>query len=221
MRALVIEDRASFAPAVTKRLEAQGVPSRWLPHGRALALDGPTWASVELVLVDALDLGGQQDDPTRSRLASLDLLDVASDLPPADRPLLVVYSTAMHRSEIRLPLASHPLRPPLYDVTGLLESIPELVAGDTSRALSRPTDEDWSDLDPSLDHRTRLAEAHQRMRSHERAWRQVWDPDAPFDKAAQVWITRNVLPLLGLSSSRGYGIARSVMQRVAGLPYRL
>lgn len=66
-----------------------------------------------------------------------------------------------------------------------------------------------------------MAAAHQRIQEHDRAWRQIWDADAPFDKAAQVWITRNVLPLLGVSSSGGYRVAIEVIRRVAGLPYQL
>jgi len=221
VRALVIDDRASFAPVVTKRLEGLGIRSRGVTHGRASGLDDAAWRGLDLVVLDALDLGAQQDDPTRSRLASLDILDRVADLPAADRPTVLVYSTAMTQPEIRVPVATHQLGPPLFPVSTLLDRFDDIVSGDTRSRLDPPTRADWDCLEPALDTESRLAEAHQRMRNHDRAWRQIWDADAPFDKAAQVWITRNILPMLGLDSSRGYGIARSVIRRIAGLPYQI
>jgi CheY-like chemotaxis protein len=221
VRALVIDDRASFAPVVAKRLEGLGVRARWVTHGRALALDDAAWRGLDLIVLDALDLGSQQDDPTRSRLASLDILDRVADVRSPDRPEVLVYSTAMTQPEIRIPLATHRLDPPLFDVSTLVDQFNDIVAGETGARLDPPTRSDWTSLEPSLDVESRLADAHQHMRDHDRAWRQIWDADAPFDEAAQVWIARNILPMLGLDSSRGYGIACAVIRRMAGLPYRI
>src|SRR3954470_3678012 len=87
MKAIVIEDRGTFGPALVRQLEPLGVQARWIPHPVAADLAPATWASVPLVLLDALDLSSQQDDRSRSRLTSLDVLESVARVPPPDTPL--------------------------------------------------------------------------------------------------------------------------------------
>ena len=178
MKAIVIEDRGTFGPALVRQLEPLGVQARWIPHPVAADLGAATWASVPLVLLDALDLSSQQDDRRRSRLTSLDVLAAIARVPRQDRPRVVVYSTHMAKPEVNIPLRGAEVADAFYDVA-----------------------------------------AHQLMRTHERTWRQVWDPDAAFDKAAQVWVRRNVLAPLHAESA-GYNMAVEVVRRIAGLPYQ-
>lgn len=221
MRALIVEDRASFAPLVCRSLRDLGIDCRSISHPRAVSILGDTWEQLDLVLLDALDLSSQQDDPRASRLTSLDVLDRLANS-GGDRPVVVSYSTSMDRPEIHLPMWTHAAVDACFDAVSLLDHLGSIVEGRLDRgAQPAPTPATWHALEPDLPTCAQLAPAHQLIRRHERAWRQIWDSQAPFDKAAQVWITRNVLPLLGLSSSHGYGVARSTIRRIAGLPYRL
>jgi hypothetical protein len=227
MKAIVIEDRGTFGPALVRQLEPLGVQARWIPHPVAAELAPATWASVPLVLLDALDLSSQQDDHTRSRLTSLDVLASVARVSPPDTPRVVVYSTHMAKAEVNIPLRGANVAEGFYEVNGLLEHLPEIVlavqrGADLSRVpgqVRRPQPADWAALHPDLPACADVVVAHQLMRTHARTWRQVWDPDATFDKAAQVWVRRNVLGVLGAESA-GYNMAVEVVRKVAGLPYQ-
>src|SRR5262245_44057868 len=121
MKAIVIEDRGTFGPALVRQLEPMGVQARWLPHPVAAEMGPATWASVPLVLLDALDLSSQQDDRTRSRLTSLDVLASVARVPPGEEPRVVVYSTHMAKPEVNIPLRGTGVAHGFYDVGALLE----------------------------------------------------------------------------------------------------
>jgi hypothetical protein len=219
MRAIVIEDRGTFGPALVRQLEPMGVQARWVPHPTAVALDPSTWAAVPLVLLDALDLSSQQDDRTRTRLTSLDVLESLARLPRSGMPRVIVYSTHMAKPEINIPLRRAGVASAFYEVGTLLEHLPDVVTGSCPDQVPAPGPDDWAQLHPDLSPRADVAAAHQLMRTHDRTWRQVWDGDAAFDKAAQVWVRRNVLAPLGAEAS-GYSLAIEVVRKLAGLPYR-
>jgi hypothetical protein len=218
-RVMVIEDRSSFGPALIAQLRRMDVDAKWLTHSEALHLESLAWRRVDLVLLDAFDIDMQQTDRTRSRLASLDLLDRSLQAAcPSD---VVVYSTAMRRPEVNIPLRDIGGAAAFFDVNGLAENLATIVDGRYEGQVSPPTPEDWRLLDRRLTPAADVAGAHQKMRTHDRAWRQVWDQYAPFDKAAQVWINRNVLPLLGSPEGGGYAMAVNVVRRISGLPFTL
>jgi hypothetical protein len=217
-RAVVIEDRGTFGPALARSLAARGRPARWVPHPFAIDLDPSCWANAPLVFLDALDLSSQQEDHTRSRLASLDLLQQFAALPDGQRPQVVVYSTHMAKPEINIPLRRPGSADAYYEVQDLMDHLDDVVVGRYPGQVPPPTAEDWAALHPGLHDRSDVAAAHQAMRRRESAWRLVWDDRAGYDKAVQVWIRRNVVSLLGVES-RGYGIAVEVTRKLAGLPY--
>jgi hypothetical protein len=228
MKAIVIEDRGTFGPALVRQLEPMGVQARWIPHPVAADLGPATWASVPLVLLDALDLPSQQDDHTRSRLSSLDVLESVARVPRGEGPRTVVYSTHMAKPEVNIPLRGAGVASGFYDVGALLEHLAHIVLAVQSAPtgavrldgqVPAPDPADWASLHPDLPACADVGAAHQLMRTHERTWRQVWDPDAAFDKAAQVWVRRNVLPALGAESA-GYNMAVEVVRKLAGLPYQ-
>jgi hypothetical protein len=228
MKAIVIEDRGTFGPALVRQLEPLGVQARWVPHPVAADLGPATWASVPLVLLDALDLSSQQDDHTRSRLTSLDVLESVARVPRPALPYVVVYSTHMAKPEVNIPLRGAGVARAFYEVGALLEHLPDIVAdqaaggaagGRLDGQVAPPGPADWAALHPELPACADVVLAHQLMRTHERTWRQVWDPDAAFDKAAQVWVRRNVLASLGAESA-GYNMAVEVVRKLAGLPYQ-
>jgi hypothetical protein len=219
MKAIVIEDRGTFGPALVRQLEPMGVQARWIPHPVAADLVTPTWSSVPLVLLDALDLSSQQDDHTRSRLTSLDVLASVARLPRPQRPRIVVYSTHMAKPEVNIPLRGSGVAQGFYDVGALLEHLGGIVVGQLHGQVPAPEPADWASLHPDLHPCADVVAAHQLMRTHERTWRQVWDAHAAFDKAAQVWVRRNVLPSLGAESA-GYNMAVEVVRKLAGLPYQ-
>ncbi len=221
VRTIILEDRATFGPPLVRRLQQLGVDARWMPPAAFLEAPGPIVNGVDLLLVDAFDLASQQDDHTRSRLASLDVLDAVRGTRTGGGPTVVVYSTAMARPEVNVPLRDEELVTAWYDVASLADHLDGIVRGAFDGQVPPPTADDYAALHPNLPVTARVAEAHQRIRGHPRAWRQIWDDDAPFDKAAQVWISRNVLPLLDVTTGNGYGIAKQVIRRVAGLPYRI
>lgn len=220
-KAVIFEDRGSFGPALAGQLERLGVAARWYPHSMAAQTRVDALGAAEVVFLDALDLDRQQTDPTRSRLASLDLLFRLADAGYTSEPHVVVYSTAMNRPEINIPLRQTPVQCSFFSVDHLTDRLERIVGGDRTGGVAEPTAADWHALHPDLPVGADVARAHQRIQDHERAWQQIWDSDAGFDKAAQVWITRNVLPLLGMESSGGYRVAIDVIRRVSGLPYRL
>jgi len=222
-RAVIVEDRGSFGPALARRLEQHGVAARWIPHTVALEQEAETLAAADLLLIDALDLDRQQSDRTQSRLASLDLLIRLAATPGPKRPHVAVYSTVMERPEVNIPLRQAGLASCYFTVEALTTNVAQIALGSTLEDLQvrAPTTEDWHALHPDLPVGANVAAAHQRIRDHERAWQQIWDPAAPFDKAAQVWVSRNVLPLLHLSTTSGYRVAIEVIRKVAGLPYTL
>jgi hypothetical protein len=217
-RAVVIEDRGTFGPALARQLAARGRPARWVPHPFAVDLDPSCWANASLVFLDALDLSSQQEDPTRSRLASLDLLQQFAALPAGERPRVVVYSTHMAKPEINIPLRRPGSAVAFYEVQDLMDHLDDIVLGRYPGQVPPPTPDDWATLHPSLHARSDVAAAHQAMRRREGAWRLVWDDRAGYDKAIQVWIRRNVVSLLDVEA-RGYGIAVEVTRKLAGLPY--
>jgi hypothetical protein len=227
MKAIVIEDRGTFGPALVRQLEPLGVDARWLTHPVAVDISPTTWASVPLVLLDALDLSSQQDDHTRSRLTSLDVLSSIKSLPEPDRPDVIVYSTHMGKPEVNIPLRGSGTARAFYDVGALLEHLPDIVLAADGRAtgsaydgqVPAPTPADWAALHPDLPVGADVVAAHDLMRTHERSWRQVWDSDAAFDKAAQMWIKRNVLGALHAGSA-SYMLAVEVIRKLAGLPYQ-
>jgi hypothetical protein len=216
-RVAVIDDRSSFGLALQRRLDELGLASIDMPHGQALSLKLSTWANVDLVLLDALDIGLQQSDPTRSRLVSLDLLHHI----PSNGPAIVVYSTAMARPEINIPVRGPGRAQAFYDAFSLYDHLPTIATGKYPGQVQAPTKGDWSALDPRLPVGADVAGAHQLMRTHARSWEQIWREGAPFDKAAQVWISRNVLPLLGNPAGGGYALAVNVVRRISGLPFNL
>jgi hypothetical protein len=142
-------------------------------------------------------------------------------IPAASRPRIVCYSTAMARPEVNIPLRGAGVGDGFYDVAGVVDQLDAIAVGEMPNQVPLPGPDDWAALDPGLPVGADVAAAHQRMQDHERAWRQIWDAEAPFDRTAQMWISRNILPLLGLSSTDGYRIARTVVRKVAGLPFRL
>jgi hypothetical protein len=228
MKAIVIEDRGTFGPALVRQLEPLGVQARWIPHPVAADLAPATWASVPLVLLDALDLSSQQDDRTRSRLTSLDVIESVARVPPPATPRVIVYSTHMGKPEVNIPLRGSGVAQGFYEVGTLLERLRGVVdaaqqaPGTPARLegqVPRPEPADWLALHPELPPCADVVRAHQLMRTHERTWRQVWDAEAVFDKAAQVWVRRNVLGILGAPSA-GYNMAIEVVRKVAGLPYQ-
>jgi hypothetical protein len=219
MKAIVVEDRGTFGPALVRQLEPMGVQARWMPHPIAVSLDRATWAAVPLVLIDALDLSSQQDDRTLSRLASLDILESLARMPREQAPRIVVYSTHMAKPEVNIPLRQPGVVHAFYEVGALLEHLPDVVMGRYPGQVALPRPADWAQLHPDLPASADVAAAHQLMRTHDRTWRQVWDGDAAFDKAAQVWVRRNVLSALGTETS-GYSLAIEVVRKLAGLPYR-
>jgi hypothetical protein len=215
---VVIEDRGTFGPALARQLATRGQPARWVPHPLAIDLDPALWANAPLVFLDALDLSSQQEDPTRSRLTSLDLLQTFAALPPAQRPTVIVYSTHMAKPEINIPLRRPGSAKAFYEVQDLMDNLDDVVLGRYPGQVPPPTDADWAALHPSLHARSDVAAVHQAMRRREGAWRLVWDDRAGYDKAVQVWIRRNVVSLLDVEH-RGYGIAVEVTRKLAGLPY--
>jgi hypothetical protein len=237
MKAIVIEDRGTFGPALVRQLEPLGVQARWIPHPVAADLAPATWASVPLVLLDALDLSSQQDDRSRSRLTSLDVLESVARGPPPDTPRVVVYSTHMAKPEVNIPLRGARVAAGYYEVGALIEHLSAIVtaAHQPGRApagspagrprhrlpgqVPEPVPADWLALHPDLPVCADVVVAHQLMRTHPRTWRQVWDPTAAFDKAAQVWVRRNVLGALGAESA-SYNMAIEVVRKLAGLPYQ-
>jgi hypothetical protein len=217
VRPLVVEDRAGFGSSLRSQLIRLGVEADWLTHPAALARPAGQWAKRPLVLLDALDLSSQQDDDSCSRLASLDVLEQVRKLPADRRPVVVVYSTDMARPEVNIPLRSWGVASAFFELRVLVTHLRDvLVGGDHSHQVAAPVEGDWHDLHPQLAVGADVASIHQLMRSNERVWRQVWMYDAPFDRAAMMWIRRNVLRRVGPAA--GYRSAIDVARKVAGLP---
>jgi hypothetical protein len=217
VRPLVVEDRAGFGSSLRGQLIGLGIGADWLTHPAALAREPGEWATRSLVLLDALDLSSQQDDPSCSRLASLDVLEQVRRLPPARRPVVVVYSTDMARPEVSIALRSWGVASAFYELQVLVRELRAVVVGGArDHQVPAPTAEDWRALHPQLEVGADVAAIHQLMRSHERVWRQVWMSDAPFDRAAMMWIRRNVLRRVGPGA--GYRAAIDIARKVAGLP---
>lgn len=218
LRPLVVEDRVGFGTSLRARLAPLGVQADWVTHPDTANWGPDRWEARPLVLLDALDLSSQQDDRTRSRMASLDVLSTIRELPGSRRPTVLVYSTDMARPEVHLPLRAWGVVDGLFVLGSLVKGLPAIVrSGDRSGQVPPPTRQDWSRLHPKLAPGADVATIHQLMRRNERVWRQVWLADAPFDRAAMMWIRRNVLPLLGPGT--GYRVAIDVTRKIAGLPY--
>lgn len=215
-RALVVEDRANFAPNLRKALEGCGVTSAWLPHARA-ELEAPeTLAALDLILLDAYDIDSQQADLTRSRLGALTILDRLRTLPEEERPPVIVYSTHMRRPEINIPVREWGLVAGCFEAIDLVARIDRVVVGDLTGQVDAPTPDDWAELHPRLPVGALVAEAHQLAQTHPPTWEAIWNPDAPFGRAANRWITRNLLPLLSID--KGYMVAVHVIRKIACLP---
>jgi hypothetical protein len=219
VRTVVVEDRGTFGPTLKGQLADRGVEVRWLPHPSAETVTAPQWANVDLVMLDAVDLSSQQDDARRSRLASLDILERITEVPDAVRPRVVVYSTHMTAPEVNIPLRQVPGADAFYELGDLWNHLDEVLAGDHAHQAPPPTKGDWARLHAKLTPDVDVAAVHQLMRRNERAWEQVWQAKAPFDRAAQVWIQRNVVVRLG-PGVRSYRTAVDVTRKVAGLPRR-
>jgi CheY-like chemotaxis protein len=213
---LVVEDRPSFAPNLRKALEACGVRSAWLTHARAANEPASSYAKLDVVFLDAYDTDGQQADRTRSRLASLDVLQVIRSLPPDQRPTVVAYSTHMNRPEVNIPLREWGLVAACFEPGDLITRTCKIIAGDYEGSVPEPRTGDWARIHPRLPDGALVADAHQKARQHPRTWELIWNPDAGFDRAAQRWVTRRLLPLLRLE--RGYLVAVQTVQKVACLP---
>lgn len=216
LSALIVEDRAGFAPQLRRVLVGGGVQSQWLAHRDAVDLEPGRFAEFDVILLDALDLDSQQDDTQCSRLKSLDVMEQIARLPESDRPEVIVYSTAMNRPEVNIPVRQARVATAFYPSITMLERAVEIVAGERDGQTDEPVAADWQEIDPRLTPESDLFLAHQLMRTHGPSWRQVWDADAPFDRAAQRWITRNVLGVLALDS--GYMVAINAIRKISGLP---
>lgn len=221
MFAVVVDDRMSFAPMLARRLETCGASVRCTAHGPLVRDPAPVLRSLgpgDLVMVDAVDIGATQDDPRASRLGSLDVLALLGAMGSV-RPRVVVYSTSMADPAVNIPLRTAVGRADAYyEVVSLLDELSAVVEGSYRGQVAVPSAADYSMLDPDLPSSADVGAAHQRMRVRDLVWEQVWNPGAPFDRAAQRWISRNVLPLLLLPSSAGYAVAVDVIRRVSGLP---
>ena len=224
-RALIIDDRGSLGPSLARMLEQEGLGSIYMGHTEAtgIAIDSRRIRPFDLVFLDAIDLDRQQGDRTQSRLASLDILEGLGLIPNDARPRIVVYSTIMARPEVNIPLRQAGSFATFVTLDSLMANLDRIVRNSLGSTwqVKLPTVDDWANLHPALPRGARVADAHQRMREHARSWNQIWMPRAPFDKGAQMWTSRNVLPLLGLGSADGYRVAIEVIRKVAGLPYRL
>ena len=84
-------------------------------------------AASDLVFLDALDLARQQADPTQSRLASLDVLFRLAEAAQTAAPVVVVYSTAMERPAINIPLRQTPVSCSYFTVDQLTERLGAIV----------------------------------------------------------------------------------------------
>jgi CheY-like chemotaxis protein len=221
-RVLVVDDRSSFGLTLRRRLKELGLTSVGMAQTDALDLTASSWRGVDLVLLDALDIGLQQTDPTRSRLVCLDVLERIADAaaPTGRGPVIVLYSTAMARPEVNIPVRQAKGAAAFYNAFTLYDELASIVEGRFIAQVTPPSVADWAALDPRLPVGADVAGAHQMMRTHARSWEQIWRDGAPFDKAAQVWISRNVLPLLD-SPGGGYALAVDVVRRISGLPFAL
>lgn len=105
---LVVEDRVSFGLALQKALVDNGVPRpsiNRVDHVSCLRMMELQRSPSELLLLDAYDLDGQQEDPTRSRLAAADVLlrlQDAADVRPV--PRVIVYSLQIDEPRVSVPL---------------------------------------------------------------------------------------------------------------------
>jgi hypothetical protein len=217
---VIVEDRGTFGPTLKSELTDRGVEVRWLPHPSAEAVPAEQWAAVDLVVLDAVDRSSQQEDRTRSRLASLDILETLAAAPAGTGPRVVVYSTHMTAPEVNIPLRQAGRADAFYELSALWQHVEEILEGTYRHQAGPPVEGDWRRLHAKLAPHTDVAGVHQRMRRNERAWDQVWMPEAPFDRAAQTWIQRNVVGLLG-PGVRSYRTAVDVTRKVAGLPCRV
>ena len=105
---LVVEDRVSFGLALQKALVDNGVPRAAInrvDHATCLRMMAQERSPTELLLLDAYDLDGQQEDPTRSRLAAADvLLRLQDAVQVRSVPRVIVYSLHLDEPRVNVPL---------------------------------------------------------------------------------------------------------------------
>lgn len=172
---------------------------------------------VDLLLVDAWDVVRQQHDRSQSRLAtSLDALELVRQMPPSQRPTVVGYSAMMDRAEVAVPILQAGADA-VFVLERLTWSMPQVLGGDFS-GRRELTAGDWDSL--GLTDRAEVVEAHQLCRRHPRSWEQIWDGEATFDRAAQMFMRRNLLPLLPTPSGEAatYRHVRRVLRTLSCLP---
>ena len=202
-----------------------GVRVTWAPHFKfaseccseqASGVSQALLSGMDLLLVDAFDRDQTQDQPTRSALRCLDVLEVVGDLPVEHRPVVVAYSTAMRSPALRATMHSTGVVAATYTPPDLLEHLAEVLAGRYPGAVDPPSLEDWRSVHPAVRPGADLARLHRCMEANERAWRIVVDPGAPFDQAAQKWITRHILPWLTDAEHPSYRVAVDITRKIAG-----
>lgn len=226
MEVVLVEDRPSMLETMAGKLERLGGthrtwapphtldPARLHPPARARAIE--LLRRADLVFVDAYDRDLAQDDPTASRLVGLAVVDLVGALDVEHRPIVVAYSTAMAQPALHITMRCRPIVTAAFTAAGLLDALPDVLTGNFTGALPPPLPQDWKSVHPDLRPGADLAELHQRMAGNERAWRLVWDRDAPFDQAAQKWITRQILPWLSDGDRPSYRVAVDVTRSIAG-----
>ena len=234
VKILVVEDRGAYGQSLTKEVarvlhsetvRAQLRPSpeppgvRWVPHDEALAVGTGALAQLSLILLDAWDIGAQQDDRTRSRLTSLDILERIAVIAKPERPRVIVYSSAMDEPEVNIPLRYLGVASGFYRLQAIHDCLPRILTGDLGGQVVPPDSSDWAVLDEDLPGGADVALAHQLMQQRRDAWEQVWNGEASYSRAVQRWIVRNVLPAMNVPSGGGYRLAVSVIRKLAGLPY--
>jgi CheY-like chemotaxis protein len=229
VQVLLVEDRPSMRETLTLQLErAGGASVVWAPHygfapasedGRrpGLGQAADLLARADLVLLDAFDRDQTQDDPTRSALRGLDATALVRALPIDERPRVVAYSTAMAWPEVAVTLHTTGVVAARYQPRSLLDHLPAVLLGGHPGAEPEPVAADWKRIHPDLRPGADLARLHEVMEGNPRAWRLVWDPDAPFDQAVQQWVRRQILPWLSDAPHPGYRVAVDVCRRLAGL----
>lgn len=215
-----------MAATLDRLLRQVGVTDRtWVPPHALDAVTEPgperdrvlaVLESADLVLLDAYDGDRAQDEPSASRLRAFEVLDLLDAVASADRPRTIVYSTSMNLPELRVALAGDRRVDAAYTSSGLADHLADVIHGGNVGSIPPPQPDDWRAIDRALKPGADLAKLHQMMRDNPRAWRLVWDLDAPFDQAAQKWISRQIQPWLIDGEGGTYRVAVDVTRRISG-----